>query len=1237
MTDSRLRTRLLALVASFLMVAQGAMVTPVLAAQPSPTPPPAPTVAPDAMPSAEAAAPAPTPAPTLAATPAPTPTASPDPTPEPSVDPADVPDTLPALPAGSTELVAERDATSRTYRTDRGKLVREIYAEPVFYETTPGAGFVPIEAGFAPVAGADKAVRSDKAPAKVSVLPADDARGFLALESGGFRVAYRPLVTMGKVNASARAAEAAIDGTRADLREVFPGVDARVFARAEGANTFLVLAAVPTRPSWTFAVDLPQGARLLANDAGGVDILDAAGAIRMQIAAPWAVDSTPDEYTGSGRTTTALHYTLGELDGTPTLTVNLDDPAWLASAVYPVYVDPSTTIYNEGTNSNGDTFANKGNKSMNYANYQRPDSPYYHEMWLGESPSDSSYYNEAYINWATGVLEDLGIDSATVKIRPYHQYYNAPTTTRTWLRQVTSDWAQNTLTWNERPNVDRTTYIDRSDCVEGSDCSFDVTALVRKWADDTAADYGIELDENDNGPTYWKRLIASEDGTNSKIPRLVVTYHTITTTATTPSLSPAITWTYADANSLAQTRYYVRIYSDAGMTQQVLSTGYVSSSATAYSQPPGLLSDLTTYYYEVRAGNDTGASPWATGSFTYDAHVGDEAYYTRVPYDLGGDWSLDVGVHNGELRLSRDLFSIPSYGPGQVLALSYSSVRATATGRFGVGWSSNLTQHLTFNTPSGSTMWHRADGGRVAFPSAGGAAAAGHYETLAIAGSEATVTTRDQTRYVFESSGAGRLKRVENRFGKALTLVWTTTSATATDASGRVTTLTINATDNRITGVTDSAGRSWAFGYTGSGVSSDLTCITDPASKVTRLAYSDHDLASITRGSAANCSSGGDNTWSVAYSSGGVSSITSPEVSHPDLFTYGTGSTTWRQVYDDASPPLYADTVYTLDTGRRGWVTSTEDAEEAVTARTFDANGNVLTETSPDDGLVVVTYDYDSYGNVTREERVLKRASETEAAVLAVTRYTYNATNDVLTRTDADNDAATRTVTRYTYESGHLTSENRNCTTSGTTIPGEGQGGTCTGDGTRDASTNVITSYAYTANDQLAAEQDPRGYVTKHVYDTYGNETAVIANCTSSGTTLPDDEWDECTTTGTADGGTHDAQTNVVTTTVYNQGTTAGKAGLPTSTTDALGRQTDYTYDVMGRPWTEALPGDTAIPALTRTTTYDLYGNVLTEVESWSAGGTPQTRTTTHTYDLEHRERTLIDPTGLARTTSTYG
>ena len=111
--------------------------------------------------------------------------------------------------------------------------------------------------------------------------------------------------------------------------------------------------------------------------------------------------------------------------------------------------------------------------------------------------------------------------------------------------------------------------------------------------------------------------------------------------------------------------------------------------------------------------------------------------------------------------------------------------------------------------------------------------------------------------------------------------------------------------------------------------------------------------------------------------------------------------------------------------------------------------------------------------------------------------------------------------------------------------------------------------------------------MTKRVYDAHGNEIQTIANCTSSGTSPPP-QFDTCT-----GGGIVDAQTNVLSGSTFDLGTLAGKAGLPTATTDPLGRVTQFTYDALGRQLTEVLPGDASIPALTRTATYDELENVL--------------------------------------------
>jgi RHS repeat-associated protein len=624
---------------------------------------------------------------------------------------------------------------------------------------------------------------------------------------------------------------------------------------------------------------------------------------------------------------------------------------------------------------------------------------------------------------------------------------------------------------------------------------------------------------------------------------------------------------------------------------------------------------------------DNAGNATSTTKLVYleNSRRGDEAYWNRVPFDLGGGYSLGIGVANGEATLDRDLFSVPSYGPPQALSLHYSSLESATTGRFGYGWASNLSQFLTYD--NGFVVWHPADGGAVPFGQVGATwtPLRGNFETLTRNASEDIVTFKDQSKVVFDNA-TGRLKRIENRFGKALTLVWNATTATATDASGRVTNLVIDGS-GRITDATDSAGRHWVFRFNGSG---DMDRITDPAGNNTDLAYAAHQLTGVTR--TRSRVSGADETivWSLGYASGKATSVTDPvSATVANTFVYNPGSTD-ANVLQDAVAVTRSTTRYDVDDfGRATSITQSPDGlvdgnSDYTTTQVFDGDSNLTQvfrpiEPVPSTVGQTATYTYDARGNL------LTETEDLDTSTMVKTVMTYNTTNDLLVRSEDDLNDATRLVTLNSYDvSGHLTSVNANCTTTGTFQTGPGTA--CTGAGTQDAATNLIMAYAYTSNDQLLTETDPLGRVTKHVYDASGNETSVVANCTTSGTSSPVPP-SSCTAAGT-----HDAQTNVTTSSAYDPATTAGKAGLATSTTDATSNATSSTYDALGRRLTEGLPGDSSIPALTRTTTYDQLGNVLTEVESWTA----VTRTTTHAYDLANRQTTLTDVTTGVVTTTNY-
>ena len=184
-------------------------------------------------------------------------------------------------------------------------------------------------------------------------------------------------------------------------------------------------------------------------------------------------------------------------------------------------------------------------------------------------------------------------------------------------------------------------------------------------------------------------------------------------------------------------------------------------------------------------------------------------------------------------------------------------------------------------------------------------------------------------------------------------------------------------------------------------------------------------------------------TWGIGYTSGKATSVTDPvnaSVSH--IFTYNAGQTVVG-LLKEYSPLVRNTWTYDLDTVGLGRPVSITDPEGFVTTKSYDASSNLVEIVRPVDAgppidYQTVDYTYDAAGNVTSE------TAELDGSGTVVTTVTgYNGANDVTYRSEADNSAGQKLITKYGYDgSGHLTSVNLNCTTSGVTPPSTAS--TCT-------------------------------------------------------------------------------------------------------------------------------------------------------------------------------------------------
>ncbi|MGH2464988.1 MAG: DNRLRE domain-containing protein, partial [Candidatus Limnocylindrales bacterium] len=470
-------------------------------------------------PTAEPATPSSSPADTSPAaptdTPTPTPTASPTPTAKPTPAPTPL-DPQTGLKDGATEVVDKRTESSQTFDNHDGTYSTVLSSAPQFYQPAGSSDWQPIALGFAKGAKTDEltgsvpVVTSDQAPSTVSLFDLT-SKDFVTVTDKAQSIGFGLPLDAAK---TAKPTDPIVDGISADYTGIQQDVDLRILAQAMGSKAFLILHSMPADPSYTFRVDAP-GLTLASQDDGSISLIDASGKTVATIPHPYALDSTDDPLSGGGRYTDQASVVVGkDTDGAPTITISLD-PAWLKTATFPVYLDPSAQFLS--TNNTFDAHTASAFPSANYHAYQRPDSPFYYEMWLGTDPSGTSGTSYDFISWDLSSIGAVTVDSTSVSTHPYHQYYASPTVERSWIGIPTASWTEAGITWSNQPSAGANiTFIDG---VQGSTTASNpaspLDAAVQGWIDGTTANHGIRIWENGNGSTYWKRLIASEDSTNT--------------------------------------------------------------------------------------------------------------------------------------------------------------------------------------------------------------------------------------------------------------------------------------------------------------------------------------------------------------------------------------------------------------------------------------------------------------------------------------------------------------------------------------------------------------------------------------------------------------------------------------------------------------------------------------------------------------------------------------------------
>lgn len=293
--------------------------------------------------------------------------------------------------------------------------------------------------------------------------------------------------------------------------------------------------------SFNFELDL-KGLDCKKDDAGYIHFYSYKdGSEVFSLTPPVMMDSNFDPISGDPATSYDVTMDITKNKGGKAFLTITADPAWLSDSarVYPVIIDPAWyNVYPryEGQSAflHGDAFARSDYANNNYGCSW--DSTYgYYQLRSGYNGVN---HNRSIIgfdlrsffhypaNDPTGTIYNLGAEIQEAKLCVYC-YYSSSNPTPTWLYYATTDWAEDTVTWNNFPQK---TYIGNSSTKSGQWLDFYLnTADVQRWVQGEEnggwKNRGIVLDENGStDQSLYKKFASWENGIDHGAPRMTITY-----------------------------------------------------------------------------------------------------------------------------------------------------------------------------------------------------------------------------------------------------------------------------------------------------------------------------------------------------------------------------------------------------------------------------------------------------------------------------------------------------------------------------------------------------------------------------------------------------------------------------------------------------------------------------------------------------------------------------------------
>jgi YD repeat-containing protein len=620
-----------------------------------------------------------------------------------------------------------------------------------------------------------------------------------------------------------------------------------------------------------------------------------------------------------------------------------------------------------------------------------------------------------------------------------------------------------------------------------------------------------------------------------------------------------------------------------------------------------------------------------------------------------------INLMTGNVWIEHRDYSLPGLGGGLPLVRTWNSQWQDQTpvvlaGMFGHSWRSNYEERLTFPDPNTIKYW-RGDGSAWTFAFDGPSQtylvslpsdqhARAQFDTNS---NLYTITFPDGTRSTFSSIGyllssadrnsnqtvltydqGNRLTQVTDPAGRSLTFTYNdpNNSGQATsvrDAVGVIATYTYDSS-SRLTQVTYADGSTRNFAY--DPASSLITSVTDSQGKVLEA----HAYDSLHRGLTSTRANGAD-SLSVDY----ANSIITDSMGNRSSFDSGIigGRHFLNNLVGSGCSSCGSRSITSFAYDAQGNRTSSTDSLNHVTSYTYDSVGNVLTKSQPLDNNTTLTWTY-TYNQFSE---VLTATDPTGH----VTTNTYDSNGNLLsTTTPAPDGSHPGSTTRFAYdakgEPTQITDSLGNVTTIAYTPAGliasitDAQHNSTSfaydGRGNRTSVTDALasnTSFTYDIMNRITQTTQPGGIATSFGYDYRGRRTSVT-DPNGKVTHYAYDDADHLLSATDASSNvtsyTYDTENNLTRIT--------DASGHATSFSyDARGRVTTVTFVIGGQVHTETYNYDEPGRLLSKT---DRNGNTVTyaydNLDRLSAKRYPDSTAVNYTYDLLSRLTQVADPTG---------